>query len=95
VHHKRAQFMEEDAQKPASPSSDNQSSQKKRVVVPHACDQCRSNHVKCDGNMPCFRCVKKKLDCSFKRPNKLVDKGNTSIKCKKNKDHADEGWGPR
>lgn len=29
-----------------------------------------------DGNMPCFRCVKKKLDCSFKRPNKLVDKGN-------------------
>jgi hypothetical protein len=48
-----------------------------------------------DGNMPCFRCVKKKLDCSFKRPNKLVDKGNTSIKCKKNKDHSDEGWGPR
>eukprot|EP00029_Vermamoeba_vermiformis_P011324 TRINITY_DN6195_c0_g1_i1.p1 TRINITY_DN6195_c0_g1~~TRINITY_DN6195_c0_g1_i1.p1 ORF type:complete len:682 (+),score=119.89 TRINITY_DN6195_c0_g1_i1:26-2047(+) len=66
--------MEDDAHKPASPT-DSQSSQKKRVVVPHACDQCRSNHVKCDGNMPCFRCVKKKLDCSFKRPNKLVDKG--------------------
>ena len=43
--HKR-ENMEADVPKPVSPS-DNQGSLKKRVVVPHACDQCRSNHVKC------------------------------------------------
>jgi len=32
-----------------------------------ACANCREKHIKCDGLAPCSRCIKKELECEFKR----------------------------
>eukprot|EP01129_Flabellula_baltica_P001706 TRINITY_DN11640_c0_g1_i1.p1 TRINITY_DN11640_c0_g1~~TRINITY_DN11640_c0_g1_i1.p1 ORF type:complete len:465 (-),score=70.98 TRINITY_DN11640_c0_g1_i1:27-1421(-) len=36
-------------------------SKQKRKYTSKACDFCKGRHIKCDGEQPCFQCVKKKL----------------------------------
>jgi hypothetical protein len=38
---------------------------RKRHVIALACEPCRTSHTKCDGSMPCGRCVKRRLQCDF------------------------------
>ncbi|GAA6060251.1 hypothetical protein JCM10212_003491 [Sporobolomyces blumeae] len=38
--------------------------------VGRACARCRSSKLRCDGELPCARCQKAGVDCSFDRPTK-------------------------
>lgn len=46
-----------------TPSSTTGSIQRKRA--PRACNICRARKVKCDGNLPCGRCLDSHIDCLY------------------------------
>lgn len=41
------------------------SSSKKRPAVLRACLLCRSRKQKCDGERPCFRCIRNHHECTY------------------------------
>ncbi|KAG9239109.1 hypothetical protein BJ875DRAFT_243226 [Amylocarpus encephaloides] len=50
-----------------SANADAAEQNKERIIVPSACVQCRSKHLKCDGLTPCSRCSANSFECIFVR----------------------------
>ncbi|GAA5897595.1 uncharacterized protein JCM6883_006749 [Sporobolomyces salmoneus] len=47
--------------------------------VGRACARCRSSKLRCDGELPCARCQKAGVDCTFDRPSKVAAGRSHSI----------------
>ncbi|GAA5941542.1 uncharacterized protein JCM15063_001616 [Sporobolomyces koalae] len=47
--------------------------------VGRACARCRSSKLRCDGELPCARCQKAGVDCTFDRPSKAAAGRATSL----------------
>jgi hypothetical protein len=49
-----------------------------QVKTNRACDHCKLRRIKCDGSLPCWRCVTSGLNCSFTQARKRGPKGAQS-----------------
>ncbi|GAA5899585.1 hypothetical protein JCM5296_006951 [Sporobolomyces johnsonii] len=52
------------------PAGDDGSGPVKAPRVGRACARCRTSKLRCDGELPCARCQKAGIDCTFDRPTK-------------------------
>jgi len=41
---------------------------RKRAMISLACENCRASHLKCDGNIQCNQCRKRKITCTYSKP---------------------------